>query len=102
MDNPEQAFVKYASLRTDEAGAEEEVEEGSEEELKVETEEGKEDDPEYFDTFPKINELRYHEWILKNPRPPWVSVKIKTGDMDSIKIECMAGQFLKKQAYIDL
>ncbi|GJT06161.1 hypothetical protein Tco_0840623 [Tanacetum coccineum] len=54
--------------------AEEEVEEESEEEFEEETEEEteeeeEEDDPEYFDTFPTINKLRYHEWILKNPQP---------------------------------
>ncbi|GJZ68896.1 hypothetical protein Tco_0632446 [Tanacetum coccineum] len=84
----------------------EEVEKESEEEFtketEEETEEEEEDDPEYFDTFPIIDELRYYEWILKNPRPPWVSAKIRTGNMDNIKIECMVGQFLKKQSYIDL
>ncbi|GKG35729.1 hypothetical protein Tco_0440883, partial [Tanacetum coccineum] len=55
--------------------AKREVEEESEEEFEEETEEEaekeEEDDPEYFDTFPIIDELRYHEWLLKNPRPPW-------------------------------
>nr|GEW52967.1 zinc finger, CCHC-type, retrotransposon Gag domain protein [Tanacetum cinerariifolium] len=75
----------------------EEVEEESEEEFEKETKEEEEDDPEYFDTFPTIDELRYQEWILKNPRP-----KIRTQNMDNIKIKCMIGQFLKKQAYIEL
>ncbi|GKB51859.1 hypothetical protein Tco_0902612 [Tanacetum coccineum] len=39
------------------------------EETKEETEEEEEDELEYFDTFPTIDELRYHEWIQKNPRP---------------------------------
>ncbi|GJV87817.1 hypothetical protein Tco_1531755 [Tanacetum coccineum] len=38
----------------------------------------------------------------EEPSAPWVSAKIRTGNMDNIKIECMVGQFLKKQAYIDL
>nr|GEV08839.1 MAK10-like protein [Tanacetum cinerariifolium] len=52
--------------------AKEEVGEESEEELEEETEEEtkekeKEDDLEYFDTFPTMEELGYHEWLLKNP-----------------------------------
>nr|GEX42332.1 zinc finger, CCHC-type [Tanacetum cinerariifolium] len=51
--------------------AEEEVEEKSEEEFKEETkdetEEEEEDDPKYFDTFPTMEELGYHGWLLKNP-----------------------------------
>ncbi|GJU48292.1 hypothetical protein Tco_1217847 [Tanacetum coccineum] len=42
-----------------------------EEETEGETEEEENDDPEYFDTFPTIEELSYHEWLLKNPRPPY-------------------------------
>ncbi|GKC31428.1 hypothetical protein Tco_1038722 [Tanacetum coccineum] len=75
--------------------------EESDEETKEETEEEEEDDPEYFDIPPTIEELSYHEWLLKNPRPPWVNAKIKTGNLDNIKISCMVGQFLKRQAYID-
>ncbi|GKB03196.1 hypothetical protein Tco_0831285 [Tanacetum coccineum] len=59
-------------------------------------------DPEYFDTFPTIEDLGYHEWLLKNPRPPWVSAKVKMGNLNNIKSSCMIGQFLKEQAYIDL
>ncbi|GKB16611.1 hypothetical protein Tco_0850534 [Tanacetum coccineum] len=106
MENPEQAFVEYASSRNNKVGANEEVEEESKEELeeetKEETEEEEDDDSEYFDTFPTVDELRYHEWILKNPRPPWVNAKIKTRNMENIKIKCMVGQFPKKQAYTDL
>ncbi|GJR13169.1 hypothetical protein Tco_0795821 [Tanacetum coccineum] len=49
----------------------EEFREESEKELEEETEEEtkkeEEDDPEYFDTFPTMKELGYHEWLLKNP-----------------------------------
>ncbi|GKF45707.1 hypothetical protein Tco_0135509 [Tanacetum coccineum] len=86
--------------------ANKEVEKESEKEFEGETKEenkeDEEDDPKYFDTFPTVDELRYHEWLLKNPLPSWVNAKIKTRNMDNIKIECMVGQFLKKQAYIDL
>ncbi|GJR24023.1 hypothetical protein Tco_0972550 [Tanacetum coccineum] len=75
----------------------EELEEEVEEKLEEE-----EDEPEYFNTFPTIKELSYHEWLLKNPRPPWVSAKIRTGNLNNIKISCMIGQFLKEQAYINL
>ncbi|GJY97468.1 hypothetical protein Tco_0514378 [Tanacetum coccineum] len=46
------------------------------EEVEKESEESEEeeDDPEYFKTFPTIEELGHHEWILKNPRPPWEGV----------------------------
>ncbi|GKA30185.1 MAK10-like protein [Tanacetum coccineum] len=44
---------------------EEEVEEESEG-SKEETKEEEEDDPEYFNTFPTIEELGYHEWLLEN------------------------------------
>ncbi|GJT32620.1 hypothetical protein Tco_0923039 [Tanacetum coccineum] len=27
---------------------------------------------EYFDTFPTMEELEYHEWLLKYPKPSWV------------------------------
>ncbi|GKE86417.1 hypothetical protein Tco_1560159, partial [Tanacetum coccineum] len=26
---------------------------------------------EYFDTFPTLEELEYHEWLLKYPKPSW-------------------------------
>nr|GFC35535.1 hypothetical protein [Tanacetum cinerariifolium] len=103
MKNLEQAFVEYASSCNNKVGGTqlkqqqddvinkintlwkddrtcgetnkvEEVEEESEE-SKEETEEEEEDEPEYFNTFPTIEELGYHEWLLKNPRPPWVSAK---------------------------
>ncbi|GJW54706.1 hypothetical protein Tco_0098791 [Tanacetum coccineum] len=85
-------------------GTHEEVE--SEKELKEETEgetkEEEEDNPEHFDTFPTMKELRYHEWLLKNPRPPWVKAKIRTENVNNVKFSCMIGQFKKEQAYLDL
>ncbi|GKC70058.1 hypothetical protein Tco_1115941, partial [Tanacetum coccineum] len=53
----------------EEVKSKEKVEEETKEETKEETEEEEEGNPEHFDTFPTMNELRYHEWLLKNPRP---------------------------------
>nr|GEV78681.1 MAK10-like protein [Tanacetum cinerariifolium] len=72
MENPKQAFVDYASSRTDETRIEykdhemtveskEEFEEETEEEIKEE----EEDSLEHFDTFPNMKELRLHyNWIM--------------------------------------
>ncbi|GJY89636.1 hypothetical protein Tco_0504832 [Tanacetum coccineum] len=60
------------------------------------------DDVAYFDTFPTLEELGYHEWLLKYPKLSWVRAKIRTGDLNHIKISCMIGHFLKRQGYIDL
>ncbi|GKA13858.1 protein kinase-like domain, concanavalin A-like lectin/glucanase domain protein [Tanacetum coccineum] len=57
---------------------------------------------EYFDTFPTMEELEYHEWLLKYPKPSWVKAKIRTGNLNNVKISCKMGHFLKRQAYIDL
>nr|GEY27138.1 integrase, catalytic region, zinc finger, CCHC-type, peptidase aspartic, catalytic [Tanacetum cinerariifolium] len=60
------------------------------------------DDVEYFDTFPTFEELGYHEWLLKYPKPSWVKAKIRTENLNNIKISYMIGHFLRRQAYIDL
>nr|GEU64157.1 protein kinase-like domain, concanavalin A-like lectin/glucanase domain protein [Tanacetum cinerariifolium] len=60
------------------------------------------DEIEYFDTFLISEELEYHEWLLKYPKPSWAKEKIRTGYLNNIKISCMIGHFLKRQAYIDL
>ncbi|GJY55234.1 hypothetical protein Tco_0446898 [Tanacetum coccineum] len=63
------------------AKAEEKVEEESKDEFKEEIEEEEEEeeeDVEYFDSFPSLEELRYHEWLLKYPKPSWVNAKIRT------------------------
>ncbi|GKD57454.1 protein kinase-like domain, concanavalin A-like lectin/glucanase domain protein [Tanacetum coccineum] len=57
---------------------------------------------EYFDTFPILEELEYHEWLLKYPKPSWVQAKIRTENLNNINISCKIGHFLKRQAYIDL
>ncbi|GJR71312.1 hypothetical protein Tco_0083677, partial [Tanacetum coccineum] len=56
------------------AKVEEKVEEESEDEFEEEIEEEEEkeeEDVEYFDSFPSLEELRYHEWLLKYPKPSW-------------------------------
>ncbi|GJY53162.1 hypothetical protein Tco_0444826 [Tanacetum coccineum] len=101
---PEEEEIMESSVTKDnyrnimvkkEEGVEKRMEESDEdikdEETKEETEEEEEDDPEYFDIPPTIEELSYHEWILKNPRPPWVNAKIKTRDLDNMKISCIVG-----------
>ncbi|GKC83851.1 protein kinase-like domain, concanavalin A-like lectin/glucanase domain protein, partial [Tanacetum coccineum] len=57
---------------------------------------------EYFDTFPTLEELEYQEWIFKYPKPSWVKAKVRTGNLNNIKISCKIGHFFKRQAYIDL
>ncbi|GJY24945.1 hypothetical protein Tco_0399671 [Tanacetum coccineum] len=56
----------------------------------------------YFDTFPTMEELEYQMWLLKYPKPSWVKAKIRTGNLNNVKISCKMGHFLKRQAYIDL
>ncbi|GJU55977.1 hypothetical protein Tco_1229691 [Tanacetum coccineum] len=60
----------------------EEVEEILKEEEDVENSED-------FDLFPTMKELTYHEWLLKNPRPPWVKARIRAESPNNIKISCM-------------
>ncbi|GJS65135.1 hypothetical protein Tco_0679699 [Tanacetum coccineum] len=42
-----------------------------------EIEEEEKDNPEHFETFSIMKELRYHEWLLKNPRPLWWELYIE-------------------------
>ncbi|GJZ97076.1 hypothetical protein Tco_0669410 [Tanacetum coccineum] len=49
-----------------------------------------------------MEELEYHEWLLKHPKPSWVKAKIRTENLNNVKISCKMGHFLKRQAYIDL
>ncbi|GJY77804.1 hypothetical protein Tco_0483605 [Tanacetum coccineum] len=76
-------------------------EEEFEEETEDEIEEEEEDSPKHFDTFPTMKELRYHEWLLKNPRTTWVKTKVRTENLNNVKFSCMVGHFDKKQAYLD-
>ncbi|GKC77323.1 protein kinase-like domain, concanavalin A-like lectin/glucanase domain protein, partial [Tanacetum coccineum] len=99
----EPSKTEYTNRKnTNETDEEVESEKEVEEETEGETEEEEEDDPKHFDTFPTMKELRYHECLLKNPRPPWVKAKIRTGNVNNVKFPCMIGQFNKEQAYLDL
>ncbi|GJX38279.1 hypothetical protein Tco_0251582 [Tanacetum coccineum] len=55
----------------DEEESEVETDEEVEEILEDEEEEGEDEDDEYFNLFPTMEELTHHEWLLKNPRPPF-------------------------------
>ncbi|GJW56133.1 MAK10-like protein [Tanacetum coccineum] len=82
---------------------EEESEFETDEEVEEILEEEEEDeDDENFNSFPTMKELSHHEWLLKNPRPPWVKARIRAGSLNNIKISCMIVHFFKKHAYIDL
>ncbi|GJU49673.1 hypothetical protein Tco_1219228 [Tanacetum coccineum] len=72
----EEGNVKTSTTKYEDHEMTMESEEEFEEETKDEIEEEEEDSQKHFDTFPTIKELRYHEWLLKNPRPPWVKAKI--------------------------
>ncbi|GJZ00959.1 hypothetical protein Tco_0518920 [Tanacetum coccineum] len=79
-----------------------EIEEEFEEETKEETEKEEEDNLERFDTFLIMKELGYHEWLLKNPQPPWVKAKIRIEKLNNVKFSYMIGHFEKKQACLDM
>nr|GEU59595.1 MAK10-like protein [Tanacetum cinerariifolium] len=89
---------KNANETDEEFESEKEVEE----ETEGETKEEEEDNPEHFNTFLTIKELRYHEWLLKNPRPLWVKAEIRTGNVNNVKFSCRIDQFNKEQDYLDL
>ncbi|GKC94019.1 hypothetical protein Tco_1159461, partial [Tanacetum coccineum] len=122
MENTEQAFVEYASSRTDEAGDTEFVcikddgdvmfieiirkyddshEEGPENEENM-TIEGLE--VEYFDTFPTRSELAYHKYPMSGPIPSlFLSNPIITeGCPSNLKIPCNIRHVHVEKAYIDL
>ncbi|GJT40152.1 MAK10-like protein [Tanacetum coccineum] len=72
----EEGNVKTSTTEYEDHKMTVESEEEFEEETKDEIEEEKEDSSKHFDTFLATKELGYHEWLLKNPRPPWVKAKI--------------------------
>ncbi|GJR51957.1 protein kinase-like domain, concanavalin A-like lectin/glucanase domain protein [Tanacetum coccineum] len=103
--------VKEQCKEDNEMETDMEVEEIKEEESEFETDEEVEEiieeeedngDGENFNLFPTMEELTHHEWLLKNPRPPWVKARIRAGRPNNIKISCMVGHFFKRHAYIDL
>ncbi|GJW97116.1 protein kinase-like domain, concanavalin A-like lectin/glucanase domain protein [Tanacetum coccineum] len=90
-------------MEADEVIEEEESEFETDEEVEEILEEEEDDeDGENFNLFPTIEELTQHEWLLKNPRPPWVKARIRAGSPNNIKIYCMLGHLFKRHDYIDL
>nr|GEY00945.1 hypothetical protein [Tanacetum cinerariifolium] len=56
---------------------EEESESETDEEVEEILEEEEEDkDDENFNSFPTMKELSHHEWLMKNPRPPWIPLAL--------------------------
>ncbi|GKG06403.1 hypothetical protein Tco_0326489, partial [Tanacetum coccineum] len=49
--------------------------ETNEEVKEILEDEEEDEDGENFNSFPTMKELTHHEWILKNPRPPWVKAR---------------------------
>ncbi|GJY25865.1 hypothetical protein Tco_0400591 [Tanacetum coccineum] len=45
-------------------------------------EEEEDEDVENFNLFPTKKELSHHEWLLKNPRPPWVKARIRAKSLN--------------------
>ncbi|GJY47397.1 hypothetical protein Tco_0436460 [Tanacetum coccineum] len=95
MENPEQAFVEYASSRTNEAG------EGPEDEGSATIEGLK---VEYFDTFLTRSELAYHRYLMSGMIPSlFLRDPIIAEECPSnLKIPCNIGQVHVEKAYIDL
>nr|GEV58945.1 MAK10-like protein [Tanacetum cinerariifolium] len=90
-------------MKVEEVIEEEESEFETDEEVEeIHEEEEENEDDENFNSFPTMKELSHHEWLLKNPRPPWVKARIRAESLNNIKISCMIGHFFKKHAYIDL
>nr|GEV00570.1 retrovirus-related Pol polyprotein from transposon TNT 1-94 [Tanacetum cinerariifolium] len=86
----EPSKTNYTSRKNaDEIDEEVESEKEVKEEIEGEAEEEEEDNPKHFDTFTTMKELRYHEWLLKNPRPSWLNAKIKTRNVNNVMFSCM-------------
>ncbi|GJZ46593.1 MAK10-like protein, partial [Tanacetum coccineum] len=98
MEDPEQAFVEYASSRTDEAGVK-----TNDDSHKEEPEVG-EQDVEYFDIFPTRSELAYHKHLMCGPIPSIFlrNPIITEGCPSNLKIPCNIGHVHVEKAYIDL
>ncbi|GJU86876.1 hypothetical protein Tco_1294422 [Tanacetum coccineum] len=90
------------NMKVDELIEEESEFETDEEVEEILKEEEDDLDGENFNLFPTMEELTDHEWLLNNPRPPWVKARIRAGSPKNIKISCMVGHFFKRHAYIDL
>ncbi|GJS97422.1 hypothetical protein Tco_0804390 [Tanacetum coccineum] len=109
MENPKQAFVDYASSRTDEAGGDDgdvmfiEIVKKNDDSRKEEPEaEGLE--VEYFDIFPTWRELSYHKYLMCGPILSIFlrNLIITEGCPSNLQILCNIGHVHMEKAYIDL
>ncbi|GJR90259.1 DNA-directed DNA polymerase [Tanacetum coccineum] len=58
---------------------------------------------EYFDTFPTLEELEYHEWLLKYPKPSWYyRSPPRRCNPGSFTLPCLIGPLAVKNALADL
>ncbi|GJY71032.1 protein kinase-like domain, concanavalin A-like lectin/glucanase domain protein [Tanacetum coccineum] len=89
-------------MEVEEAIEEEESKFKTDEVEEIFEEEEEDEDDENFNSFPTMKELSHHEWLLNNPRPPWVKAKVRAGSPNNIKISCMVGYIFKRHTYIDL
>nr|GEU95048.1 MAK10-like protein [Tanacetum cinerariifolium] len=115
IENPKQAFVNYASLRTDEVGEDAgevmfiEIIQDDDEPRKEGSDEGerattKEPEVEYFDTFPTRDEQTYYKYLMSG-LIPLIFLKnpiITEGYPSNLKIPCNIGHVHIEKAYIDL
>ncbi|GJU91163.1 hypothetical protein Tco_1303586 [Tanacetum coccineum] len=115
MENPEQAFVEYASLHTDEAGEDDgevmfiEIIRDDDEPQNEDPNEGegamtKEPVVEYFDTFPTRDELAYYRYLMSGPIPSIFlrNPIILEGCPYNLKIPCNIEHVHIEKAYINL
>ncbi|GJU11184.1 hypothetical protein Tco_1133580 [Tanacetum coccineum] len=124
MEDLEQAFVEYASSRTDEAGDEARSNVSKEDDEEVmfieiirDDDEPQNESPnegegattegpavEYFDTFPTRDELTYHKYLMCGPiRSIFLrNLIITEGYPSNLKIPCNLGHAHVEKAYINL
>ncbi|GJT63536.1 protein kinase-like domain, concanavalin A-like lectin/glucanase domain protein [Tanacetum coccineum] len=89
-------------VKEQEIEVDKEIKEEEESVEEIIEEEADERDGENFNSFPTMEELTHHEWLLKNPRPPWVKARLRSESPNNINISCMISHFFKRHAYIDL
>ncbi|GJT89677.1 hypothetical protein Tco_1078522 [Tanacetum coccineum] len=65
------------NMKVDELIEEESEFETDEEVEEILKEEEDDSNGENFNLFPTMEELTHHEWLLNNPRPPWVKARIR-------------------------
>ncbi|GJV58895.1 hypothetical protein Tco_1464995 [Tanacetum coccineum] len=109
MKDLEQAFVEYASSRTDKAGGDDgdvmfiEIVKKNDDSRKDEPEAGGLE-LEYFDIFPTRSELVYHKYLICGLIPSIFlrNLIITEGYPSNLKIPCNIGHAHVEKAYIDL